>query len=122
MRSTPARAARTARCPVVPNARSAPASSASLTVTPAVTLTSPTAGQVVAGTTPVRATTTGFTGARQYVLMVDGVQRQTGTITTDTFTLWFNTTRVANGTHTFTLRVIQAGVTATANVQVTVRN
>lgn len=87
-----------------------------------VTLTAPTAGQVVAGTTPIRATTTGFTGSRQYVFLVDGVQRQTGTISTDSFTLWFNTTRVANGTHTFTLRVTQGAATATTNVQVTVNN
>lgn len=87
-----------------------------------VTLTSPAPNQVVSGTTPVRATMTGFTGSRQYVLLVDGVQRQTGTTSSDSLTLWFNTTRVANGTHTFTLRITQGAATATASVQVTVSN
>lgn len=91
-------------------------------VTPTVTLTAPTGGQVLSGTTPIRATTTGFTGSRQYQFLVDGVLRQTGTITTNSFTLWFNTTRVANGTHTFTLRITQGATTATASVQVTVSN
>jgi hypothetical protein len=90
---------------------------------PTVTITAPSPGQVLAGTTPIRITTSGFAaGSRSYVLSVDDVQRQIGTVSTDAFTLWFNTTRVANGTHTFTVRVTQGGQTAQASVQVTVGN
>lgn len=83
-----------------------------------VTITAPTSGQVVSGTTPIRITTTGFTGSRTWAFLVDGRQWQTGTTTNATFTVFFNTTRVPNGTHTFTVRV----GTVSASVQVTVRN
>jgi hypothetical protein len=86
------------------------------------TITRPTEAQIVSGTTRIDVTTTGFTGSRSYVLSVDGVQRQLGTTSSNSFTLWFNTTRVANGTHTFTVRITQGGVTVQDSVSVVVRN
>ena len=99
---------------MVGNLRTAPAAS--------VTITAPTQTQVVSGTTPVRVTTSGFTGTRTWVLLVDGVQRQSNTTTSDSFVIWFNTTRVANGTHSFTVRVTESSSSAEASVSVTVRN
>lgn len=99
---------------MVGNRRTAPSTS--------VTIQSPAPDAVVSGTTPVRSTNTGFTGSRSYTLLVDGAVRQSGTTSSDSLTLWFNTTRVVNGTHTFTVRITQPGRTAEASVQVTVRN
>jgi hypothetical protein len=88
----------------------------------AVSFTSPSSGQVVGGTIPVRVSTTGFTGSRQYQLLVDGIQRQTGTTSANSFTLWYNTSRIADGAHTISVRVTQPAQSASGNVSVTVRN
>ena len=88
----------------------------------AVSFTSPPPGQVVEGTIPVRVSTTGFTGSRQYQLLVDGIQRQTGTTSANSFTLWYNTTRIENGAHTITVRVTQSAQSATGDVSITVQN
>ena len=93
-----------------------------LAATQAVSFTSLRSGQVVGGTIPVRVSTTGFTGSRQYQLIVDGIQRQTGTTTANSFTIWYNTTRIADGAHTITVRVTQSAQSATGDVSVTVQN
>ena len=90
---------------------------------PIVTITRPAPSQLVWATTRIDVTTTGFTaGSRNYTLLVDGIQRQFGTTSVSSFTLWFNTTRVTNGTHVFTIRLTEGSVTVRDDVAVIVRN
>jgi peptidoglycan/xylan/chitin deacetylase (PgdA/CDA1 family) len=91
--------------------------------TPSVTVTTPTAGTTVSGTTTLAATASDTNGIAGVQLKVDGVNVGSEVTTAPYQTSW-NTTTVANGTHTVTAVARNAqGTTATSSgVAVTVSN
>ncbi|HXH84218.1 MAG TPA: Ig-like domain-containing protein [Candidatus Tectomicrobia bacterium] len=99
----------------VSNAASAPAPVPALTVG----FTSPAAGATVSGTVTVGLTASGGSGGYTYTLRVDGG----APVTLSGASYAWNTTAVANGSHTLTATVTDSGgATATATRTVTVSN
>jgi hypothetical protein len=87
--------------------------------------TSPAAGATVSGTTTVGMSTTGgaTSTSRTYVLSVDGTVASTQTVSGSSASYAWNTTSLANGSHSLSLTVTDtAGGSATAARTVTVNN
>ena len=81
-------------------------------------------GQVVSGTVGVKMTVKGLgPGPDYWYTSVDGRQISTRRETVTTITLFWDTRGVANGSHTFSVNVVDAaGAVATGGVSVLVRN
>ena len=92
------------------------------TTPPTTSVTAPTAGATVSGTTTVTATATDNVGVTRIELYVDGALLGSGT-TSPTSASW-NTTTAANGTHSITSKAYDAAgnVGTSAAVSVTVSN
>jgi hypothetical protein len=90
---------------------------------PSVTLNL-TQHQVVRGSVPVRITATGLaSGTKRFFMIVDGVQAGLQVVTSDTITWFFRTLNLSNGTHTLTVRAVDAaGRTVTRTLRVNVAN
>jgi hypothetical protein len=84
---------------------------------------SPAAGATVSGTITVGMTSGGASGSATYALSVDGAVVSTQTSTSGSATYPWSTTALADGAHTLSLSVTDAGGrTATASRSVTVAN
>lgn len=91
---------------------------------PTVTFGNLTGGQVVAGTYGVRMTANGL-GAASYkwTISVDNQQVSYRIESSTSITFWWNTSGLLNGTHTLSVRVVDAaGKVATGRVNVVIRN
>ncbi|HEY2115783.1 MAG TPA: Ig-like domain-containing protein [Candidatus Angelobacter sp.] len=87
---------------------------------PTVNITAPTAGSTVSGTITLSATASDPTGIAGVQFLVDNVAVG-AEVTTSPYNMSFDTTTVANGTHTFSARARNTGnVTATSSVSATV--
>ncbi len=114
----------TARAVDEANNYSAPSGALSITIdtaVPVTALTSPASGSTVSGTTTVAANASDNVGVWKVDFQVDGVTKATDT--TGPFTYAWDTTTVANGSHTLSeLTTDVAGNTATSSATVTVSN
>ena len=89
---------------------------------PTVNITSPTSGASLSGATTLSATASDPTGIAGVQFLVDNVPVG-AEVTTSPYSTSFDTTTVANGTHTFSARARNTGnVTATSSVSATVSN
>jgi fibronectin type 3 domain-containing protein len=103
------------------SALSAPISVTVDTVPPSSALSSPAAGVTVSGMTAVAATASDNLGVWKVVFQVDGVTKATDT--SSPYTYSWDTTGVADGSHTVTeVATDLAGNTSTASATVTVSN
>jgi hypothetical protein len=91
--------------------------------TPAAAFTSPAAGATVSGSVPVGMAVSGGTPSYTYRLSIDGGLVHTSTSAATSATYAWNTTAVADGTHTLSLTVTDGGGrTSTVTRSVTVQN
>ena len=91
------------------------------TTPPKVTIASPLTGATVAGTASVTGTATDNVGVTKVEFYVDGVLSASGTAASFSFS--WNSTSVANGSHTLMAKAYDAaGNTSSASVSVTVSN
>jgi subtilisin family serine protease len=92
------------------------------TTPPTTSITSPASGATVSGTTTVSANASDNVGVSRVELYVDG--SLAGTDTTSPYSFSWNTTSVANGSHTLQTRAFDAAGNSgsSANVSVTVSN
>jgi hypothetical protein len=92
---------------------------------PTVTITSPTSGQTLSGSKAIAITAAGFaSGTLRYYISVDGGQKWYWVTNSTSITQWWNTTSVASGPHTISVRVIDSASRSVTSptVNVTVRN
>lgn len=91
------------------------------TLPPAVTITAPANGATVSGTITISATATDDTGVTQIIVRVDGAQ--IGSYTTSPVSHSWDTTTVANGSHTIRVEATDAATNfGAADITVTVNN
>ena len=92
------------------------------TTPPTTSITSPANGATVSGTVTVQASASDNVGVTRVELYVDGAHA--GTATTSPYTFSWNTTTVANGSHTLQTRAYDAAgnVGSSATITVTVSN
>ncbi len=92
------------------------------TTPPTITLSSPSNGSTVSGTISLSANASDNVGVKNVIFKVDG--SQTGSaLTASPYSVSFNTTSIANGSHTITATASDAaGNTASATATVTVSN
>jgi subtilisin-like proprotein convertase family protein len=82
----------------------------------------PADGATVSGVTPIEVAASGVSGPATFSVAIDGVPAFTTTITGSSATWNWDTSTVANGSHTLALTVTSEGRTATATAGVTVAN
>ena len=91
---------------------------------PTVSLTAPTAGATVSGTTTLSATAADNVGVSRVDFFVDGGTTAIGTDNLSPFSTSYTTTGLSNGSHTFTAKAFDAAgnSTTSAGVAATVNN
>jgi hypothetical protein len=103
----------------------APTAVPSLPPSPAAVTLSLASNQTISGSVPVRIAAAGLAsaGTKRFFISVDGAQISARVESTAALTFWWNTTSRPNGTHTFSVRAVDAaGKTVTGSVNVIVRN